>query len=361
MATYTKNINLLKPAEQEKYDVNLRNNNWDKIDKAIGDTSDAIKKHREADPIDHPDGSVTTPKLKDKCVTPAKLSEELNLKLQNDFVKRSGDTMQSNLTLENGKRIYFNNSDNITHASMYINVTNTLDIGVNELPDKAVNLISLCSVEKPQWYNTKAGSKKLATEEDVTNECNKRVLKAGDTMTGDLKFENNSRILIKRKAGGGYHTISDGGVTEGQTNLDLGNKDFTQQSNLCCYQRPGWYGKDKTTTFKPFLFDDDMVITSGTISDGQLLPIPDGFREDECHWILTVAESHPGIGDGPRSEIYMGSVSAFGVNVVCTREGRKVKVGTNYHQHTPSTDHYRGYTWFPGKANYVCICRRRFQ
>ena len=45
MATYTKNINLLKPAEQEKYDVNLRNNNWDKIDKAIGDTSDAIKKH----------------------------------------------------------------------------------------------------------------------------------------------------------------------------------------------------------------------------------------------------------------------------------------------------------------------------
>ena len=25
MATYTKNLNLLKPAENEKYDVNLRN------------------------------------------------------------------------------------------------------------------------------------------------------------------------------------------------------------------------------------------------------------------------------------------------------------------------------------------------
>ena len=46
MATYTKNINLLKPAEQEKYDVNLRNNNWDKIDKAIGDGSDALKAHK---------------------------------------------------------------------------------------------------------------------------------------------------------------------------------------------------------------------------------------------------------------------------------------------------------------------------
>lgn len=361
MATYTKNLNLLKPAENEKYDVNLRNENWDKIDASVGNYTDGIKKHKEADPIDHPDGSVTTPKLKDKCVTPAKLSDELNLKLKNDFVKRSGDTMQGNLTLENSKRIYFNNGDNITHASMYINVANTLDIGVNELPDKAVNRISLCSVEKPQWYNTRVGSKKLATEEDVTNECDKRVLKAGDTMTGDLKFENNSRILIKRKAGGGYHTISDGGVDNGQTNLDIGNKDFTAEANLCCYNRPGWYGKDKTNTFKPFLFDDDMVITSGTINHDELLPIPEGFREDECHWILTVAESHPGLSDNSRSHINMHSISSFGVNVICTREGRKVKVGTNYYQHSASTDAYRGYTFMPGKANYVCICRRRFQ
>lgn len=360
MATYTKNVNLLKPAEQEKYDVNLRNNNWDKIDKAIGDTSDALKKHKEADPIDHPDGSVTTPKLKDKCVTPAKLSDELNLKLQNDFVKRSGDTMQGNLTLENGKRIYFNNSDNITHASMYVNVANTLDIGVNELPDKAVNLISLCSVKKPQWYNTKAGSKELATEEDVTNECNKRVLKAGDTMTGDLKFENNSRISIKRKAGGGYHTISDGGITEGQTNLDLGNKEFTQQSNLCCYQRPGWYGKDKQPVFKPFLFDDDMIITSGTIAHDQLLPIPDGFREDECHWLLSVAESHPNNGYNDSNGLLHLNQGAFAANVICKREGRKVKVGVEYTIGSGDTDYYRGKKFYPGKANYVCICRRRF-
>lgn len=96
MATYTKNLKLLKPAENEKYDVNLRNENWDKIDASVGNYTDGIKKHKEASPIDHPDGSVTTPKLRDKCVTPAKLSEELNLKLQNDFVKRSGDTMQGN-------------------------------------------------------------------------------------------------------------------------------------------------------------------------------------------------------------------------------------------------------------------------
>lgn len=358
MATYTRNINLLKPAETEKYDVNLRNNNWDKIDKAIGDTSDAIKKHREADPIDHPDGSVTTPKLKDKCVTPAKLSDELNLKLQNDFVKRSGDTMQGNLTLENNKRVYFNNDENITHASIYINNNNTLDIGVNNLPNKAVNRISLCSVEKPQWYNTKNGTKILATEEYVDTEANKRVKKTGDTMTGDLKFENNSRMLIKRKAGGGYHTISDGGVDNDQTNLDIGNKDFTAEANLCCYNRPGWYGKDKTNTFKPFLFDDDMVITSGTINDGQVLPVPEGFREDECHWLLTVAESHPNSGYNDNNLLGL-QTGAFAANVICKREGRKVKVGIEYTIGSGNTDYYRGKRFFAGIANYVCIARRR--
>lgn len=361
MATYTRNINLLKPAEQEKYDVNLRNNNWDKIDKAIGDGSDALKAHKNANPIDHPDGSVTTPKLKDKCVTPAKLSEELNLKLKNDFVKRSGDTMQGNLTLENNKRVYFNNDENITHASIYINNNNTLDIGVNNLPDKAVNRISLCSVEKPQWYNTKNGTKILATEEYVDTEANKRVKKAGDTMTGDLNLNNDAKLTIERKAGGGAHTIGDGGVTGGQTNLDIGNKNFTPQANLCCYNRPGWYGKDKTNTFKPFLFDDDMVITSGTVAHDQLLPIPDGFREDECHWLLSVAEAHPNDGyNDSRGLLHMQS-GAFAANVICKREGRKVKVGVEYTIGSGNTDYYRGKKFYPGVANYVCICRRRFQ
>lgn len=359
MATYTNNINLLKPAETEKYDVNLRNDNWDKIDKAIGDAGDALKKHKEHSPIDHPDGSVTTPKLRDKCVTPAKLSEELNLKLKNDFVKRSGDTMQGNLTLENGKRIYFNNGDNITHASMYINVGNTLDIGVNDLPAKAVNRISLCSVEKPQWYNTKVGTKLLATEEYVNTETAKYLPLAGGTMKGTLEIDTTSHIKIKRKAGGGFHTISDGGIDGGQTNLDIGNKDFTAEANLCCYNRPGWYGKDKTNTFKPFLFDDDMVITSGTIAHDQLLPIPEGFREDECHWILTVAESTSNLND--RNGIIHIESGSFGVSVICKREGRKVKVGTQYHTGSGNVDYYRGLLFKPGTANYVCICRRRFQ
>ena len=360
MATYTNNINLLKPAETEKYDVNLRNDNWDKIDKAIGDAGDALKKHKEHSPIDHPDGSVTTPKLRDKCVTPAKLSEELNLKLKNDFVKRSGDTMQGNLTLNNSS-IGFNNGTGIYDTKIRIASNGNFDIGVTEDRDNknATNQLLLHSQNKPKWYNSANGGKVLATEEYVNTETAKYLPLAGGTMKGTLEIDTTSHIKIKRKAGGGFHTISDGGVDGGQTNLDIGNKNFTAEANLCCYNRPGWYGKDKTNTFKPFLFDDDMVITSGTIAHDQLLPIPEGFREEECHWILTVAESHTGLGNN-QNHINISSAASFGVNVICKRDGRKVTVGTSYYQHSGSTDHYRGYTFSPGTANYVCICRRRF-
>lgn len=360
MATYTKNINLLKPAEQEKYDVNLRNNNWDKIDKAIGDTSDAIKKHKEANPIDHPDGSVTTPKLKDKCVTPAKLSEELNLKLKNDFVKRSGDTMQGNLTLENNKRVYFNNDENITHASIYINNNNTLDIGVNNLPDKAVNRISLCSVEKPQWYNAKNGTKILATEEYVNTETAKYLPLAGGTMKGDITFKRNQSSIKLDGGNNKMHSIGIGG-TDGE-NLDIGSAQQTSEANLCCYNRPGWYGKDKTNTFKPFLFDDDMVITSGTINDGQILPVPEGFREDECHWLLTPNTINT---TDPKEN----SIGSANIRIIkCYHTNRRVVCGVdltvdysiNYDGGGGANPNRRYTNWIPGTANYVCICRRRF-
>ena len=287
MATYTKNINLLKPAEQEKYDVNLRNNNWDKIDKAIGDTSDAIKKHKEANPIDHPDGSVTTPKLRDKnvttekladkSVTAAKLADDINMKLDNSYVK-----------------------------------------------------------------------------------------KAGDTMTGDLNIATSATIKIQRKAGGGYHTISDGGVDNGQTNLDIGNIQYTQESNLCCYHRPGWYGKDKQRVFQPFLTIPDISVTYGNIRHGGTLPIPDGFREDECTWLLSVDQSNV---DNIFYDVNESGPSNM-VNIQCWREGRKVHVGTLYKGFDGFARTFGGSnilynkgsnnTYFmEGTANYICIAVKR--
>ena len=287
MATYTKNINLLKPAEQEKYDVNLRNNNWDKIDKAIGDTSDAIKAHKNANPIDHPDGSVTTPKLRDKnvttekladkSVTAAKLADDINMKLDNSYVK-----------------------------------------------------------------------------------------KAGDTMTGDLNIATSATIKFQRKAGGGYHTISDGGVDNSATNLDLGNIQYTQESNLCCYHRPGWYGKDKQRVFQPFLTIPDISVTYGNIRHGGTLPIPDGFREDECTWLLSVDQSNV---DNIFYDVNESGPSNM-VNIQCWREGRKVHVGTLYKGFDGFARTFGGSnilynkgsnnTYFmEGTANYICIAVKR--
>lgn len=358
MANYTPIVKLLKPLETDKYDVNLRNDNWQKIDDFFGKLQDTLKKHKEALVLDHPDGSVTTSKLRDKSVTTDKLADDINQMLNDSFVKRAGDTMKGNLTFESGKKVFFNTVNNVTAASMYINASGNLDIGVNDSADKAVPLISLCSTNKPQWYNKTVGAKPLATMEELLNECKKYLPLAGGTLTGNLTLDNDSKLKINRKAGGGYHSIGDGGVDGGQTNLDLGNKDFTTQANLCCYKRPGWYGKDKTNTFKPFLFDDDMVITSGTVAHDQLLPIPAGFREDECNWILTVAESHPnsGYNDSRLLGLHTG---AFAANVICKREGNKVKVGIEYTIGSGDTDYYRGKRFYPGIANYVCIARRK--
>lgn len=285
MATYTKNINLLKPAEQEKYDVNLRNNNWDKIDKAIGDTSDAIKKHKEANPIDHPDGSVTTPKLRDKnvttekladkSVTAAKLADDINMKLDNSYVKKSGDTM-----------------------------------------------------------------------------------------TGPLAISNNTYIRINRKNGAGFHTISDGGMDSdgGGTNLDLGSYTATRETNLCCRNRPGWYGKDGQPVFKPFLTIPDISVTYGNVRDGATLPIPDGFNENECTWLLSIDQSNV-----DRWYIdFRESNSSNMINFECWREGRKVHVGTRLKGQDGISKNYNDPTknngaevFLPGTANYICIAVKR--
>lgn len=288
MATYTKNINLLKPAEQEKYDVNLRNDNWDKIDKAIGDGSDALKAHKNANPIDHPDGSVTTPKLRDKnvttekladkSVTAAKLADDINMKLDNSYVKKSGDKM-----------------------------------------------------------------------------------------TGPLEIDKNTYIRINRKNGAGFHTISDGGMDSdgGGTNLDLGSYTATRESNLCCRNRPGWFGKDGQPVFKPFMTLQDISITYGNIRDGGTLPIPDGFEESECVWLLSIDQSNV---NKMYYDINEGGAANM-INFECWREGRKVHVGVRLKGLDGIAPTFGGtYTringgvgeyWSPGSANYICIAVKK--
>lgn len=330
---------------------------WSIVYATKKDIVDAIKPHKELAELDHPDASVTTRKLKDKSVTLPKLADEVTDLLQKTYVKKTGDTMTGNLSLNNSS-IGFNNGNGNYDTKIRIASNGNFDIGVTEDSDNknATNQLLLHSKNKPKWYNSANGGKVLATEEYVNTETAKYLPLAGGTMKGDITFKRNQSSIKLDGGTNKVHSIDVGG-TNGE-NLDIGSAKQTAEANLCCYNRPGWYGKDKTNTLKPFLFDDDMIITSGTINHNQLLPIPEGFREDECHWLLTVAESTVNLND--RNGLIHIESGTFGVSVICKREGRKVIVGTQYYTGSGNVDYYRGYLFKPGTANYICICRRRF-
>lgn len=330
---------------------------WSIVYATKKDIVDAIKPHKELAELDHPDASVTTRKLKDKSVTLPKLADEVTDLLKKTYVKKTGDSMTGNLSLNNSS-IGFNNGSGNYDTKIRIASNGNFDIGVTEdsANKNATPQLLLHSQNKPKWYNSANGGKVLATEEYVNTETAKYLPLDGGTMKGDITLKRNQSSIKLDGGTNKIHSIAVGG-TNGE-NLDIGNSQQTSEANLCCYNRPGWYGKDKTNTFKPFMFDDDMVITSGTINHNQLLPIPEGFQENDCNWILTIAESHANLTD--RNQVVIAGESSFGINAICKREGRKVIVGTQYSLHSNNTDNYRGYVFRPGTANYVCICRRRF-
>ena len=348
MATYTKNIKLLKPAETEQYNVNLRNENWDKIDKAIGDTSDLVKKHKEANPIDHPDGSVTTPKLRDKSVTLPKLADDVTALLQRTYVKKTGDTMTGNLEFNNGIGVMFNNANNTVKTKIRVAPNGNFDIGVVESNTEygATDTLNLISINKPKWYNNKIGGKPLATEEDVNRECSKRVNKTGDSMSGDLILENNSALRLRQANTNKYHVIaSDNGTFE------LGSRTDTQKVKVNSINRPEWISGE---TVKQFAMLGDFSITTGTIDNDQYLPVPQGFDENECNWFIS-----PNNLNKDNNKLSLYQLHTLTQTPVCRREGRKVIVGTYIDRHSSNTDGPRYNSFFPGTANYMCIAFKR--
>ena len=138
----------------------------------------------------------------------------------------------------------------------------------------------------------------------------------------------------------------------------------TPEANLCCYNRPGWYGKNKRQEFHHLMLLDDISITSGTVSDGQTLPIPEGFLENECVWLLSMNQSNV-------NRIYYDINEGGAYNMInheCWREGRKVHVGTRLKGLDGISPQIKDpYTkfgwnqeyWVSGTANYVCIAIKR--
>lgn len=221
------------------------------------------------------------------------------------------------------------------------------------------------NITTPKLADKSVTPEKLS--DDITRKLNDfYVKKSGDTMTGPLEISNNTYIRINRKNGAGFHTISDGGLDsdDGGTNLDLGSYTATRESNLCCRNRPGWFGKDGQPVWKPFMTLQDISVTYGNIRDGQTLPIPSGFSEDECTWLLSIDQSNA-------NKMYYDINEGGAMNMInneCWREGRRVHVGTRLKGldgiSSQIKDPYIKFSWnqeywVPGSANYICIAVKR--
>lgn len=325
------------------------------------DIVDMIKPHKELAELDHPDSSVTTRKLRDKSVTLPKLADDVNNLLQRTYVKKTGDTMTGNLSLNNSS-IGFNNGNNTHDTKIRVASNGNFDIGVTEdsTNKNATTQLLLHSQNKPKWYNSANGGKVLATEEYVNTETAKYLPLAGGTMKGDITFKRNQSSIKLDGGTNKIHSIGTGG--DNGENLDIGSAKQTAEANLCCYNRPGWYGKDKNNEFHRFALVDDMKITSGKVTDGQTIPIPSGYSKDECTVLLSLSKSNA-------EKIYVDireSGIANSVQVECWADnnltahvGMWWRNNEGYSHSAYGNGEGKGDTWMPGEATYICIALKR--
>lgn len=325
------------------------------------DIVDMIKPHKELAELDHPDSSVTTRKLRDKSVTLPKLADEVTDLLKKTYVKKTGDSMTGNLSLNNSS-IGFNNGSGDYDTKIRIASNGNFDIGVTEdsANKNATSQLLLHSQNKPKWYNSANGGKVLATEEYVNTETAKYLPLTGGTMKGDITFKRNQSSIKLDGGTNKIHSIDVGG-TNGE-NLDIGSAKQTSQANLCCYNRPGWYGKDKNNEFHRFALVDDMKITSGKVTDGQTIPIPSGYSKDECTVLLSLSKSNA-------ENIYVDireSGIANSVQVECWADnnltahvGMWWRNNEGYSHSAYGNGEGKGDTWMPGEATYICIALKR--
>lgn len=334
---------------------------WSIVYATKKDIIDSIKPHKELAELDHPDSSVTTRKLRDKSVTLPKLADDVNNLLQRTYVKKTGDTMTGNLALNNSS-IGFNNGNNTHDTKIRIASNGNFDIGVTEdnSNKNATSQLLLHSQNKPKWYNSANGGKVLATEEYVNTETAKYLPLAGGTMKGDITFKRNQSSIKLDGGTNKIHSIGTGG--DNGENLDIGSAKQTSEANLCCYNRPGWYGKNKNNEFHRFALVDDMKITSGKVTDGQTIPIPSGYSKDECTVLLSLSKSNA-------ENIYVDireSGIANSVQVECWADnnltahvGMWWRNNEGYSHSAYGNGEGKGDTWMPGEATYICIALKR--
>ena len=106
----------------------------------------------------------------------------------------------------------------------------------------------------------------------------------------------------------------------------------------------------------------DISVTSGTISDGQTLPIPSGYSKEECTVLLSLSKSNAeniyvdiresGIANSVQVECWVD-------NNLTAHVGMWWRNNEGYSHSAYGNGEGKGDTWMPGEATYICIALKR--
>lgn len=147
------------------------------VTRLLNNLRDELNKHKNAQELDHPNGSVTSPKIRDGAITQEKLANDI-IKLLAGALQKSGGTMTGDIKFENtengGSSIRIETGPD-TGKYHRIGPGATLEQirdGKAHLDlgdyDGATYETNLCCVNRPGWYNsTTKEVKKFALQEEI--------------------------------------------------------------------------------------------------------------------------------------------------------------------------------------------------
>lgn len=94
----------------------------------------------------------------------------------------------------------------------------------------------------------------------------------------------------------------------------------------------------------------EVAVLTGQLNHGSTIPLPPGYREDQCKWLVSMAEDDPNYTSWDISE---GGLSKH-YYYRCYTRGRTV-IAKVYHGSSDQNpdSNYQG--WVLGKVNYICI------
>lgn len=187
------------------------------VTRLLNNLRDELNKHKNAQELDHPNGSVTNPKIRDGAITQEKLANDI-LKLLAGALQKSGGTMTGDIKFENtenggssirietgpGTGKYHRIGPGATLEQIRDGKAH-LDLGDY---DGATYETNLCCVNRPGWYNsTTKEVKQFALQEEIEALNNKvnNIPKGGGGGSTFAKISANKiwsgRVTVKNNRG----------------------------------------------------------------------------------------------------------------------------------------------------------------